>query len=85
MPTDVFTPDESAWLRGVSKDYERFTQSGGESTHYLQCLFDAFPRCFPYCHARNVDHQTSDIMDRSRVILAEDFGKILEVSSRAGA
>jgi hypothetical protein len=84
MPSEFFTVDESAWLRGLSKDYEKFTASGGESAHYLQCLFDAFLKCFPYRHVRNVDHQSTDAIDRSQVIQAEDFGKVLEVSSPAG-
>jgi hypothetical protein len=83
MPSDFFTVDESAWLRGISKDYESFTQSGGESALYLQGLFEAFMKWFPYRHARNVDHQPTEVVDRSCVIHAEDFGKVLEVSSPA--
>jgi hypothetical protein len=82
MPSDLFTPEEGAWLRGLSKAYEHITQSGGESAHHIQCLFEAFLRCSPYRHAWNVDHQASEERDRSRVIYTEDFGKVLEVSQR---
>jgi hypothetical protein len=80
MPSEFFTVDESAWLHGLSQHYGKFTLSSGESAHYLQCLFEAFLKWFPYQHARNVDHQSTEYTDRSRVILAKDFGKVLEVS-----
>jgi hypothetical protein len=77
MPADYFTVEENSWLRGLSKEYERFTLSGGESALYLQGLFNAFLRCFPYRHAQNVNHDAGS--GQAPVIYAEDFSKVLEV------
>jgi hypothetical protein len=81
MPVDLFTVEENSWLRGCSKEYEEFTATGRESAHYIQCLFNAFLKRFPYQHARNVDHEPYDNLENAKVILVEDFGKVMEVGN----
>jgi hypothetical protein len=81
MPVELSTVEDNSWLRGCAKEYDEYTAAGGESAHYIQCLFNTFLKCFPYRHVRNVDHEPHANPENAKVILAEDFGKVMEVST----